>query len=122
MSRHVTKFLPPFVSFIAWPDQQGFLDLFTYGNVFCRTFKQDCPVQIKLRASLNGKSLEVKSFERDHNHEVSKVIFFCLCYMFLVLIDNTVKITTCSSVCICFIRPYQYDFMLLRLKKASTGW
>lgn len=39
----------------------------------CRTFKQGCPVHIKLRASLDGASLEVKSFDEEHNHELSKV-------------------------------------------------
>lgn len=38
-----------------------------------RTFKQDCPVHVTLRASGDGSALEVKSVCNEHSHAVSQV-------------------------------------------------
>ena len=47
-------------------------------HVIYSTFKQDCPVHIKLRANGSGTALQVTSIEFQHNHEVSKVkIYNC---------------------------------------------
>ena len=39
----------------------------------CRTFRKNCKFELKLRAADDGKSLQVKSFTDEHNHEVSRV-------------------------------------------------
>ena len=53
-----------------------YLDRWTcylFCTFFFRTFKQDCPMHISLRASNDGQSLEVKSVSYDHNHDFNKV-------------------------------------------------
>ena len=49
-----------------------------FSNIFFFHFfssrKIECPAHITLRAAADGKSLEVKSFNNTHNHEISKVI------------------------------------------------
>ena len=40
----------------------------------CRTFKQDCPVHIMVKADSSGEELEVKKFLLEHNHSVSQVL------------------------------------------------
>ena len=39
----------------------------------CRTFRKNCKFELKLHAADDGKSLQVKSFTDEHNHEVSRV-------------------------------------------------
>lgn len=38
------------------------------------TYKQDCPVHVRFKASSDGKSLEVTSVHGKHNHDTSKVL------------------------------------------------
>ena len=45
-----------------------------------RTFKQDCPVNISLRANAAGDALEVKSLCLEHSHDLSQVALHVLCY------------------------------------------
>ena len=40
---------------------------------FVRTFKQDCPVHIALKANEDGSALCVRSVNYEHNHPISKV-------------------------------------------------
>ena len=44
-----------------------------------RTFQQQCPMHISLRASEDGQSLEIKSLSLDHNHEINQVFFGLTC-------------------------------------------
>ena len=47
--------------------------MYTLFIIIYRTFKQDCPVHITLRADKNGNTLKVRSVNFEHNHEVSQV-------------------------------------------------
>ena len=47
--------------------------MYTLFIMIYRTFKQDCPVHITLRADENGNMLKVRSVNFEHNHEVSQV-------------------------------------------------
>ena len=38
-----------------------------------RSFRKDCPFELSLRASEDGQSLVVRTFEESHNHEISRV-------------------------------------------------
>ncbi|XP_030750931.1 uncharacterized protein LOC115878547 isoform X1 [Sitophilus oryzae] len=38
------------------------------------TFKEDCPVHVRFKASSDGKALEVTSVQMKHNHVTSKVL------------------------------------------------
>ena len=49
------------------------LKIYMYIKLMYRTFKQDCPVHITLRADENGNMLKVRSVNFEHNHEVSQV-------------------------------------------------
>ena len=42
------------------------------------TFKKNCPAEIRLRASLDGQHLVVKSVNSNHNHDVSKVSVYTI--------------------------------------------
>ena len=39
----------------------------------CRTFKQDCPVQIMVKVDSSGEELQVKRVLLEHNHSMSQV-------------------------------------------------
>ncbi|XP_031330058.1 uncharacterized protein LOC116161019 [Photinus pyralis] len=39
------------------------------------TFKEDCPVHVRFKASLDGNALEVTSIQSQHNHDTSKVLY-----------------------------------------------
>ena len=38
-----------------------------------RTFRKGCPFTLLLRATDDGKGLQVTCFHEDHNHEISRV-------------------------------------------------
>ena len=38
-----------------------------------RTFRKGCPFALSLRATDDGKGLQVTCFDEDHNHEISQV-------------------------------------------------
>ena len=44
-----------------------------------RTFQQEWPMHISLRASEDGQTLEIKSRSLDHNHEINQVFFGLTC-------------------------------------------